>query len=391
MGSSKGDVYKITGTTMDAASGKVDSKFSTAVENAKTAYSRAESAIGTIAVKGRAPNTSLTDVRFYYDHGEVINRIKNMLPPNVTLDNIDVTRPTLGTLRTLPAFDSVVTSLRTALAARYAELVVEGTTGLDADIEALIWARALSRTEIDNLRLYTEAEQYFSSRGYTLPPGVLAARLNEIGIEIARNNTYINNDITVEQARLAQNNMHWVLENGVTFVTDDMKITISSILEHNKSVIDKYVAELEGYKQDLAVALGRLDLIVKMYMSNSENFRALASVASADIEAQTASERLSLEEARAELELEIKNTEINLTYLNQVYGMQLEAVRTIGSIASQVAAGSLSGVNATASIGFSGSESISNTMSDSYDVTKGNESGATTSNIHTYDETKSTD
>ena len=84
--------------------------------------------------------------------------------------------------------------------------IENGGTGLDADVENELWERTLARTEADNERAYREAENYFASRGYDLPPGALAGRLLEINREIVRNRTQINAEISIEQARLAQNN-----------------------------------------------------------------------------------------------------------------------------------------------------------------------------------------
>ena len=93
--------------------------------------------------------------------------------------------------------------------------ISNGGTGLDATVEQDIYNRALVRQETENERLYTEAENYFEARGYSLPPGALSGRLAEISREISRNNTDLSEKITISQAELAQKNTQFFIDKGI--------------------------------------------------------------------------------------------------------------------------------------------------------------------------------
>jgi len=370
----------------------VNSRFSEAQGYAAAAWNAAEGALADLANFTAKPDliTSIP-VDFDYIDTTITSGLLGTIPeiPEIDID-IDADLPTIGDFLPLPVFEDVITPLRSAIATFMLALVEDGATGLHADVEAALWARMKSRNEVENLRIYTEAEQFFSARGYSLPPGVLAARLNEIGIEIARNNTYLNNDISIEQARLAQTNQHWVLEQGVTFVLGDMQMQITAIVETNKNTIAKYEADVDYYKQLIAKKIARIEALTKIYEARTEAYKALATIAAIDIEAQARNAELQLKKAEAEANLRIKAAEITMDLAAKVHALQVEALKAIGGIASQIAASAISSVNATASLGASGSANLSSGFSYGYDQTKSVESGATTSNIHTYDETKAT-
>ena len=90
-----------------------------------------------------------------------------------------------------------------------------GGTGLGALIEEELYDRALARQETENERLYQEVEGYFEARGFSLPVGAMAGRLAEVAREISRNNTTINSEIMIDQAKLAQTNTHFMVDKGI--------------------------------------------------------------------------------------------------------------------------------------------------------------------------------
>lgn len=92
--------------------------------------------------------------------------------------------------------------------------IINGGTGLNPEVEQAIFDRAKYRQLIENDKAYREVEHYFSARGYELPPGAMASRLAEVTVEILRANTDLNEKVMIEQAKLAQDNTHFMLEMG---------------------------------------------------------------------------------------------------------------------------------------------------------------------------------
>jgi hypothetical protein len=226
-----------------------------------------------------APTAAVFDLSF----------LSEAVPTFTTSPDIECIFPTIGALKALPTYGNLETEIdavREQFITKISEIMTAGATGLDPTVEAAIWARARSRQDVENVRQYTEAETFFANRGYVLPPGALAARLNEINIEIVRNNSYLNNDITVEQARLAQANLQFAIEKGAGIVVEMMKTSASMVIEYNKSIIDAFIGAVEIYKQEFAGRIVALETNFKQYATALEAYKAKIVGAATLIDAQ---------------------------------------------------------------------------------------------------------
>lgn len=323
------------------------------------------------------------EVPFDYTGDDIASVSHGLKPVKPDIDaTFDFTKPVLGSIKELPAFSYLTDTIdeaREDFIARILLVLEEGATGLDPVIEQQIWDRARSRQEIENLRQYTESETYFSSRGYILPPGALVARLQEIAIEIARNNSYLNTDITTEQAKLAQTNFQFVIEKGSGMVIEMMKASLSSVIEYNKGTVEVFGAEVERYKQEIATKLATIEGQVKIFVAEADVYKAGAEVDNIDITAQVEINKLRLQEAQTAAQIDLKEVELELDAATKVFNLQVEAMKANATILSQIAASALSGINASATYGFSGGANIKEDASwnYSYDRTKSDETFST--------------
>lgn len=159
-----------------------------------------------------------------------------------------------------------------------------GGTGLGADVEAEIWDRAQRRQQAENEKLYRETEEYFASRGWTIPPGAMAGRLAEAANEIAKNNTDLNGKIAIEQAELAQKNTQFLVDKGLNLETilrdfftatvnrslDAAKAITGSAIDIHKALMDAHTLKIERYKAEAAV----FEIRVKAALEAVEIFKA---------------------------------------------------------------------------------------------------------------------
>lgn len=88
--------------------------------------------------------------------------------------------------------------------------ITSGGTGISAAVEDQIWQRARDRVVQDGQRAESQVLNDFASRGFSLPSGVMAARLQEIRFEqlgktqeLSRDAAIKQADMTVENVRLA--------------------------------------------------------------------------------------------------------------------------------------------------------------------------------------------
>jgi cyclophilin family peptidyl-prolyl cis-trans isomerase len=159
-----------------------------------------------------------------------------------------------------------------------------GGTGLDIQVEEDIYWQHLNRTYLENEKMLRETEDYFASRGFTMPTGMLWAKISEINSQITRNNMQASKDITISQAELAQKNTQFFIEKGAelegmlrdfyvkqaTLSLDGQKAVFGSAMELFKASVDMANFRLEEYKTKAAVWESR----VKAALTQVEIFKA---------------------------------------------------------------------------------------------------------------------
>ena len=231
-----------------------------------------------------------------------------------------------------------VSDLKDALTAALKSGVQNGGTGLGADVEDALWARARARREIENERIYQEAEEYFSSRGFTLPPGALAGRLFEALQEQTRANAQLNYEITIEQARLAQENTQFMLKTALAL--EDVEMTYAA--KRADRLFEKAKYDQEGR--------------IELYKAHALAYEHEVKGEIAKTEAQYKTYAVQLEHERNTLTLKIAEADANLKAAIAEYQLIQEAVKAGAQVSAQMAASALSSINTAAQLGFSGSE-----------------------------------
>jgi hypothetical protein len=340
--------------------------------------------------------------------------------------SLTVTFPSKPSLPELDEIPVVVADTIVLLESKLNNRLTDGATGLDATVEAAIWARARSRQELENINKYQEVENYYSSRGFSIPPGTLSGRLNELLIEFARNDSYLNNDILVKQAELAMQNENIVLESGIKYILERLTQNASVIIEGNKLKIQGYLGELEGYKAEIQAEIARIealtkvfmaeleaykgkieaeatrvesmskiyiaetqvytataDAVTKTYLGKIEAYKGKIQAESAKVDAIVKSLDLALRQVIAVAETDMKEAAIDSENLKNATALAIELTKGGAQIAAQLAASAMSSVNASASVGGSGTESQS--LNDNYSTTDDTtKATATTSHNYNY-------
>jgi len=347
-------------------------------------------------------------------------------------DIIDMPADNVGELESqvldyveVPYASDIADALKTLLL----DYIANGGTGLGADVEAALFARARARTELSNERIYEEAEEYFSSRGWDIPPDTLGGRLTEALQEITRADEQVNYEITIEQARLAQNNTQFALTTSLGLEGQDKEqanqiadralekakaavdvilntynakmvgflnrieavkasamaaeATVNAQAAMNTSIVEVYKADIEKYSQDVIKELGIVELIGKVYGFKVQGYEADSKAAAVLLDAEIKEYQGRIEQANNQTQLSIKEAELILqTYLSSL-SIDTEGLKTLALITSQIAASALSGVSASASLG----SSVSNSKSESIGATTAISAGQTGTERHNYEYT----
>ena len=370
-------------------------------------------------------------------------------PSDADLTPGDVTVPVAGTLNeitvptiSIPTYTLVAptdelaffepiyqSDLQNALKVALEDFVENGGTGLSSDVEDALWTRSRARQALLNERTYNEAEEYFASRGYTIPPGALGGRLTEALAEQTRADALLNDEITIKQAELARAQSEYTMNAAINLEGQDKekfnamasrtleaakatvqvvlnlydgkvkeyiakveatkliveaeKIKVDAAVAANSSTIEAYKADVDKYKTQLLSEIAIVEQIAKVYGFKIAGYEADAKVATLELDAQIKAYQGNIEQANNQTAMTLKEAE--LTVQSYLGALQLTAgsIEASGNISAQIAASALSAVNASASLGhatswnkgydFNWNQSLSNSASlgesHSYDET----------------------
>jgi hypothetical protein len=207
-----------------------------------------------------------------------------------------------------------------ALNAAIEDLIENGGTGLDADVEDAIWERARARKAITNERVYQEALEFWSARGWTIPPGALGGRLTEALAIQTQEDSQINYEIMIEQARLAQKNTEFAMSTGADVV---------------KSLYD-FADKVR--QRGLDEAKAAVTAAVQIFKAQGEKFR-------------------------YRVELLIAEANNNMKMAIEANSLRLETLKAGANVAAQLTASALSGTSVGAQIQYEGGYRYNNNES----------------------------
>lgn len=303
-----------------------------------------------------------------------------------------------------------------------------GGSGLSDSVEQALYDRDKLRREIESERQYDEVLYGFSSRGFALPPGALAAALQQAASERTRSLQDHSRDVMVKAAELEQENRKTVIQYATQVegmlvgyhnssqdrALDTQKTRLQMSLDVWTSTLDRYKnlmeaarisadilvakssAEADVNRSVAAVNSSRLEsakveneINIATLEANASAFKAEVAAYEADVRAYEAKEttkvkaaEVSIQAALKDTEIRVKAAEVNIQAAIAVKSILLEAAKSGANVSAQVLASALNSVNAGVTYGFGGSYAYR--ASHNHDETKGIEGGMENSTTHRY-------
>jgi hypothetical protein len=247
--------------------------------------------------------------------------------PTMEMPTFDATAPEPKIAFTEQEYES---ELKDAAEAWLANVIKNGGTGLAEAVEQAIWNRGMTREIIAARRNLEAAIDEFAASGFPAPPGAVHARTMAIREDIQNRAEDLSRKIMEEQARLAQANTHFGVEQGIGFVAMEM--------EHTRAIMErafqlaKATADLSlsVYNAKITAFNGRLDA----YRTQAQVYEINVRAALQDIENYKA----LLEGKR--LEASLRQDEVAL------YRAQVEGVKALFSLYRDKLEGSLAQIQA---------------------------------------------
>ena len=204
---------------------------------------------------------------------------------------------------------------------------LDGGTGLDPAIEALIWDRGRDRESITAANAMAEVTRNAEARGFSLPTGAMHAQLREAQRNMYAKSSEISRDVMVKQAELAQANAKHAIEQGVSlegqlidYVNNVEQRTFDAAKYVAQNAVDVYNTLVNAYKANL-----------ERYSTAVATFRGLIDAERAKVEAYTAevnAERAKVEANQAVVDQYRALIEARTAVIEQYKG-ELSAVQTL--------------------------------------------------------------
>lgn len=159
-----------------------------------------------------------------------------------------------------------------------------GELGLPAAVEQAMFERAAGREDLAVARAVSEVDVEFSSRGFTMPPGMHAARVDAIRSDAMVKQLALNRELTIQIAQWQIENMRFACEQGIAAenvlfnifnnmvnrMFEAAKVQLAFYLDVYNAQVALFNARMSAYQTEAQVYETRL----KAELSKIEVFKA---------------------------------------------------------------------------------------------------------------------
>lgn len=171
-----------------------------------------------------------------------------------------------------------------------------GNRGLPAAVEQAMFERAAGREDLAVARAIKEVDVEFSSRGFTMPPGMHAARVDAIRSDAMVKRLGLNRELTIQVAQWQIENMRFACEQGVA--CENVLFNIFNNMANRM---------FDAAKTQLAFYLDVYSAQVTLFNARMSAYQAEAQV----YETRLKAELSKIEVFKAEVEAEIARGQLN--------------------------------------------------------------------------------
>lgn len=182
-----------------------------------------------------------------------------------------------------------------------------GGNGIPLAIEQALWERAAEREDIDLRRQLSALDVEYSSRGFTQPPGVLAAQKQALREESMLRKQTANRDIAIRMAEIHIDNVKFACEQGIA--AENIYYNIFANMAQR---------QFEAAKLQLDSELALYNAQVQLFNAKQQAYSVRAEVWKAEIDAR-------LTALRAEIDAELARSQLNEQRV-RVYSEKISAL-----------------------------------------------------------------
>lgn len=241
---------------------------------------------------------------------------------------------------TLPEFEgTAITSVMQWTEPQYRPVVIEevvevirrlwdGELGLPAAVEQAMYERAAEREALTAEREISAVATEFSARGFTMPTGMEAARVDQMRQDLALKQLSMNRELTIEFAKIHVENVRFAVQQGIaaenvyvnlfTNMAERLfqaaKFRIESQLNVYNAQVQLFNARMQAYQTRAQV----FDIRVRAALSAIEVFKA-------EVEAEIAKGQINEQRVRTYTAMvQALQTDVEI-YKAKMQGAQLQS------------------------------------------------------------------
>ena len=208
-------------------------------------------------------------------------------------------------------------------------VVNSGYLGIPVPVETAIWDRARAKDSLEAVRMEDEAVTQFAARGFSLPPGVLANRLQVAQQEAANKSSTIARDLAIKQTEIS-------IDMTKFAITEMTKLRIglaSALAEYMRAWMTLPTAAAE-------VAKAKAEMSKYLWDSSANYIHALTGKAALQLEADKANQATALD---------VGKTNVHAFITEQA--TRVNAAISAAGAMGQIAAATMAGQNTMAHLG----------------------------------------
>lgn len=227
-----------------------------------------------------------------------------------------------------PSSSELSTTLDGAIEAKLLSDITNQTHAISTDVETAIFQRDTERAVLELADARDKVSDDWSKRGFTLPDANLLAAYTVLQTDYTNKRLDVSRDVAIKNFELSDANVKFSVQQGLVYIQ----------------------TKIEIYKAKIQAEIARIEAIVKAYLGEMEGYKASVEVykTEADVYFKEYDYQLKVEIARAEAIL--KQVEILLDNRAKLAQLNIQAHTSVATLTSQMVAGAMSGVNASAQI-----------------------------------------
>lgn len=188
--------------------------------------------------------------------------------------------------------------------------ITEGGTGLPAPIEEALFNRARSRESKETSRAVQEAVNDWSTRNFSMPPGMLVKQVATIREQGQLRASELNRDILIEASKMEVEQLRFLVQQGMSL--EQLTINIFNNVTNRLFEIARYNAESQ---------INVFNAQITFFNAQNEAFSVLSSVYKTKLDGALA----KLSAYKTAVDAQVAIGQVNEQYV-QVYKAKMDAV-----------------------------------------------------------------